>query len=58
MTYGLPRLWEEITYLAYYLHWPFGELADLDHRSRETVITEVGRINEQLNAGRQPPAPS
>jgi hypothetical protein len=31
-----------------------GELADLDHRSRTTVIDQVGRINEQLNAGEQP----
>ncbi|MET8995894.1 DUF6760 family protein [Amycolatopsis sp. NPDC004169] len=49
-------MWEEIAYLAYYLHWPFTELADLDHHSRSRVITEVGRINEQLNAGDSLPA--
>jgi hypothetical protein len=30
------------------------ELAGLDHRTRTTVITEVGRINERLNADQQP----
>ncbi|WP_410586438.1 DUF6760 family protein [Amycolatopsis sp. lyj-23] len=58
LTYGVSRLWEEITYLAYYLHWPFGELAGLDHHSRTRVIAEVGRINEQLNTGDSPPAGS
>ncbi|MGX7826373.1 DUF6760 family protein [Actinokineospora sp. 24-640] len=50
MTYALSRLWEEIAYVAYYLHWPLAELVDLDHRSRATVIAEVGRINDRLNA--------
>jgi hypothetical protein len=47
-------LWEEIAYLGYYLHWPMSELVDLDHRSRSTVIEEVGRINERLNESATP----
>ena len=55
MTYAVPALWEEIAYLAYYLHWPFAELLDLDHRSRAAVVTEVGRIHRRLEADTRPP---
>ncbi|MFC0070145.1 MULTISPECIES: DUF6760 family protein [Umezawaea] len=58
MTYALPRLWEEIAYVAYYLHWSFGELLDLDHRSRTAVITEVGRIHQRLDGVDAPPPPA
>ncbi|WP_198943489.1 hypothetical protein [Actinokineospora bangkokensis] len=51
MRYAVPTLWEEIAYLAYYLHWPFAELLDLDHRSRTAVIAEVGRIHRALAPG-------
>jgi hypothetical protein len=39
-----------VAYLGYYLHWPFTELIDLDHRARAAVITEVGRIHERLES--------
>jgi len=44
------RLWEEIVYIAYYLHWSFDSILELDHASRARVIDEIGKINERLSA--------
>ena len=50
MTDPMGRLWEEIVYIAYYLHWSFDTIIDLDHASRARVIAEIGKINGRLNA--------
>ncbi len=34
-------LWEEITYLAYQLHWSLDDLLDLEHRQRRRLIQIV-----------------
>ncbi len=47
MTYAADRMWEEVTYVAYYLHWGLNDLLDLPHATRERVIAEVGKIHEQ-----------
>jgi hypothetical protein len=44
------RLWEEIVYIAYYLHWSFDSILELDHVSRARVIDEIGKINARLSA--------
>jgi hypothetical protein len=49
------RLWQEIVYIAYYLHWSFDSILELDHRSRIRVIEEIGRINTALGGGREVP---
>ncbi|SDF45692.1 hypothetical protein SAMN05216553_101725 [Lentzea fradiae] len=46
------RLWEEIVYIAYYLHWSFESILELDHRTRARVIHEIGAINTRVD---QPP---
>lgn len=48
MTDPTDRLWEEIVYIAYYLHWSFDTILDLDHASRARVIDEIGKINNRL----------
>lgn len=50
------RLWAEIVYIAYYLHWSFSEILELDHRSRARVIEEIGKINDRLSAPAVSPA--
>jgi hypothetical protein len=35
-------------YVAYYLHWPFDVIADLEHRTRRRVIDEVGAIHQKF----------
>ncbi|WP_370941878.1 DUF6760 family protein [Amycolatopsis sp. cg5] len=47
MTCRADRLWEEIVYIGYHLHWSFDEIARLDHRSRRQVLTEIGKLDTE-----------
>jgi hypothetical protein len=47
--YPAERLYEEVAFIAYYLHWPRERIMALDHRERQTWVAEVSRINKQLN---------
>ncbi|HEX4061752.1 MAG TPA: DUF6760 family protein [Streptosporangiaceae bacterium] len=49
MRYAAGRLWEEVAYLAYYLHWSLEEILDLPHPVRDLMIGEVGKIHNQLS---------
>lgn len=51
MTYAAGRLWEETAYLAYYLHWSFGDILGLPHPVRLRMIDETTKINELLRSG-------
>ena len=48
MTYATDRLFEEVAYVAYHLHWPLSEIVDLEHPLRTRFVEEVGRINRRL----------
>ena len=52
MTYALPRLREEIAYIAYHFHWPLDDLLDLEHRERQRFAHEIGMINQRIDRGR------
>lgn len=45
--YPQSDLWEEITYLAYHLHWSLGELLDLEHQDRRRLVQSVASLNER-----------
>ena len=49
MTYATDRLFEEIAYVAYHLHWPLEEILDLEHPDRRRFVEEVAAINRRLN---------
>jgi hypothetical protein len=49
MRYPSDRLFEEVAYLSYYLHWPYDQVMQLDHLERQRWVDEVGRINQRLN---------
>ena len=49
MTYATDRLYEEVAYLGYYLHWSFDEILGLEHAMRQRFVEEVGRIHVQIN---------
>ncbi|HAN72377.1 MAG TPA: hypothetical protein DCQ36_12445 [Actinobacteria bacterium] len=44
-TVGTDRLWEEIGFLAYYLHWPMDDLMDLPHDVRRRMTSMVSNFN-------------
>jgi hypothetical protein len=48
VTYATDRLFEEIAYVAYHLHWSFEEILDLEHPVRQRVVEEVAGINRRL----------
>lgn len=42
-------LYEEIAFLAYYLHWSHEEIMGLEHKERVRFCSEVSRINSRMN---------
>jgi hypothetical protein len=47
--YPLSRLFEEVAFIAYYFHWPYDQIMDLDHKERQRWVSEVAQINKRLN---------
>jgi hypothetical protein len=47
--YSLDAVYEEVAFVAYYLHWPYEQIMSLEHRERQRWVKEVSRINEQMN---------
>lgn len=52
--YPLDRLYEEVAYVAFHLHWSFEVLMTLDHRERCRWVQEVVQINQRLNEHADP----
>jgi hypothetical protein len=40
---------EEVAFIAYYLHWPYEQIMGLDHLERQRWVSEVSKINQQMN---------
>ena len=49
MGYPLERLYEEVAFLTYYLHWDYKTVISLEHKEREHWCREVSKINQKLN---------
>lgn len=47
--YPQDRLYQEMAFLAYYLHWSSNELMTLDHFERRRWCREVSSINKKLS---------
>ena len=45
MTYATERLYEEVAYVAYYLHWSRDDILDLEHAERQRFVAEVAALN-------------
>lgn len=52
MTVAADQIYEEVSYLAYHLHWSLDELLDLEHPLRQRFVAEVGAINRRISDGR------
>jgi hypothetical protein len=50
-TSATDRLFEEVTYVAYHLHWPLDDILDLEHPIRQRFVQEIGNINRRLSEG-------
>jgi len=47
--YPLDRLYEEMAFIAYYLHWSHQDVMELDHRERRRWCEEISRINRRVD---------
>lgn len=47
--YPLERLYEEMAFIAYYLHWPMDDLMSVEHMERRRWCEEVSKINRKLS---------
>ena len=51
--YPQERLYQEMAFLAYYLHWSNQDLMELDHWERRRWCREVSAINKKLSGNEQ-----
>lgn len=47
LRYPVDAIWQEISYLAYHLHWPLDALLDLEHMDRVRMVRSVSALNER-----------
>jgi hypothetical protein len=47
--YPAETIYEEVAFIAYYLHWPREQIMALDNRERRTWVAQISRINKQMN---------
>ena len=50
-TYAADRLYEEVAYMAYYLHWSHEEILDLDHLERQRFVAQISALNTRIQQG-------
>lgn len=43
--YPADAVWDEVTYLAYHLHWDLDRLLDLEHADRTRLVRSVASLN-------------
>ncbi|MBD5799853.1 hypothetical protein BHU24_25105 [Bacillus pseudomycoides] len=47
--YPLNRIYEEVAFIAYYLHWSHDEIMQMDHHERRRWCEEISKINRKQN---------
>lgn len=45
LRYPTEVIWQEITYLAYHLHWDLDTLLELEHADRVRLVRAVAALN-------------
>lgn len=48
-TYPADKIYEEVAFIAYYLHWSHDEIMSLSHMDRIKWCKEISKINSKLN---------
>ena len=51
MTYAPDRIYAEVAYVAYYLHWSRDEILDLEHAERHRYVAQIGDLNTRVSQG-------
>ncbi|NLW46377.1 MAG: hypothetical protein GXY86_03425 [Firmicutes bacterium] len=47
--YPLDRLYEEVAFVAYYFHWEYETVINLEHRERRRWCEEISKIHKKVN---------
>jgi hypothetical protein len=47
--YPVDRLYEEVAYIAYHMHWSPETIMALEHHERQEWVRQVAAINRRLN---------
>lgn len=50
ISYPLDQLYGEVAFLAYYFHWDYGTIMNMEHRDRQRWCEEISEINRNLNS--------
>lgn len=51
MSYPLEQLHEEVAYIAYYFHWPLGDILEMEHQDRRRWAEKIAEINRKVTEG-------
>ena len=49
MLYPQEQLYQEMTFLSYYLHWSRDDVMKLSHQERRRWCSEVSAVNKKLS---------
>ena len=47
--YPLDRLYEEVAFIAYYFHWGYEEIMNMEHKERTRWCEEISAMNKKLS---------
>ncbi len=53
MLYPQEQLYQEMTFLSYYLHWSRNDVMCLSHLERRRWCSEVSAVNQKLSGSEQ-----
>ena len=53
MLYPQEQLYQEMTFLSYYLHWSRNDVMALSHLERRRWCSEVSAVNQKLSGPEQ-----
>jgi hypothetical protein len=51
VTYAADVLLEEVAYVALNFHWSFGEILDLEHPTRQQLVSVIGDLVTRADEG-------
>lgn len=47
--YPIDKIYEEVSFIAYYFHWSHDEIMSMEHKERRRWCEEISTIHRKLN---------
>jgi len=51
--YPIDKLYEEMEFIAYYNHWDYETLMNMEHRERAKWCQQISKINQNINGEKE-----